>query len=79
MSKAQSQHHNIMPVTMADLPAPITADFRELLIGHSTWDSYSQIVRLFKHFSFNLMQPGVAAQRLSYSSYPGEVFSDDDL
>ena len=59
--------------------APPTADLGELLIGHSTWDSYSQIVRLFKHFHFNLTQPGVAAQQLSYSSYPGEVFSDDDL
>ena len=55
------------------------ADLSELYIGHSTWDSYSQIVKIFKHFQFDLVQPGLAAQRMSYSSYPGEVFSDDDL
>lgn len=55
------------------------ADFSNLFMGHSTWDSYSQMIKLFKHYSFQLHVPGVAAQRMSFSSYPGELFSDDDL
>ncbi len=54
------------------------ADFSNLFMGHSTWDSYSQMIKIFKHYSFQLHLP-VAAQRMSFSSYPGELFSDDDL
>ncbi|CAL8471420.1 g10962 [Coccomyxa elongata] len=57
----------------------VTPDFSDLFMGHSTWDSYSQMMKLFKHYSFQLHLPGVAAQQMSFSSYPGELFSDDDL
>ncbi|EIE19753.1 laminin A [Coccomyxa subellipsoidea C-169] len=57
----------------------VTPDFSNLFMGHSTWDSYSQMTKVFKHYSFQLRLPGVAAQRMSFSSYPGELFSDDDL
>jgi hypothetical protein len=36
-------------------------------------------MKVFKHYSFELQIPGIAAQRMSFSSYPGELFSDDDL
>ncbi|KAK9795552.1 hypothetical protein WJX73_006243 [Symbiochloris irregularis] len=57
----------------------VTPDLRQLLMGHSTWDTYSSMVKLYKHYHFALHLPGVAAQRMSFSSYPGELFSDDDL
>ena len=38
------------------------------------------LAQVFKHYSFDLRSvPGLAAQRMSFSSYPGELFSDDDL
>ena len=55
------------------------ADFSNLFMGHSTWDSWSQITKIFKHYDFSLSLPGLASQRMSFSSYPGELFSDDDL
>ncbi|CAK0735312.1 hypothetical protein CVIRNUC_000560 [Coccomyxa viridis] len=57
----------------------VTADFSNLFMGHSTWDSWSQITKIFKHYDFSLSLPGLASQRMSFSSYPGELFSDDDL
>ena len=58
----------------------VTPDFSDIFLGHSTWDSYSQMTKVFKHYAFELGgTPGVASQRMSFSSYPGELFSDDDL
>eukprot|EP00775_Hariotina_reticulata_P011811 gene11811-11955_t len=59
----------------------VTADLSDILFGHSTWDSFTAMTRIYKHYQFNLQQVsgGVAAQALSFSSYPGEVFSDDDF
>lgn len=57
----------------------VTDDLSDLLLGHSTFDSYTAMTRIFKHYRFALSHPGVAAQSLSFSSYPGELFSDDDL
>ena len=48
-------------------------------MGHSTWDTYTAMTKVFKHYDFNLALPGIAAQSMSFSSYPGEMFSDDDL
>jgi hypothetical protein len=57
----------------------VTADLSDLLFGHSTFDSFTAMTRIFKHYEFSLKHPGVKAQALSFSSYPGELFSDDDL
>eukprot|EP00879_Flechtneria_rotunda_P007490 GHRR01007858.1.p1 GENE.GHRR01007858.1~~GHRR01007858.1.p1 ORF type:complete len:452 (+),score=148.73 GHRR01007858.1:378-1733(+) len=59
----------------------VTADLSDMFFGHSTWDSYTAMTRIYKHYQFSLQQVtgGVAAQSLSFSSYPGEVFSDDDF
>ena len=73
----------------------VTPDLSDLLIGHATWDSFSQMTKIFKHFSFALNDvdspssfegngngngetPRVQ-QRLAMSSFPGELFSDDDF
>jgi hypothetical protein len=57
----------------------IAADLSDIYMGHATWDSYTAMLRIYKHYSFNLTELQPAAQRLSFSSYPGEVFSDDDF
>lgn len=30
-------------------------------MGHSTWDTYSSMVKLYKHYHFSLHLPGVVA------------------
>ncbi|WIA33202.1 hypothetical protein OEZ86_006348 [Tetradesmus obliquus] len=59
----------------------VTADLGDLLFGHSTWDSFTAMTRIYKHYQLQLQQVsgGVAAQGLSFSSYPGELASDDDF
>lgn len=57
----------------------ITPDLKEIYMGHSTWDSFTAMLRIYKHYEFELQQLQPAAQKISFSSYPGEVFSDDDF
>ncbi|KAG2499896.1 hypothetical protein HYH03_002184 [Edaphochlamys debaryana] len=58
----------------------VTGDLGELLLGHSTHDSFTAMTRIYKHYDFAAMQePAAAAQQVSFSSYPGELFSDDDF
>jgi Phospholipase B len=54
-------------------------DLSDILMGHSTWDTYSSMVRIYKHYDFGVRNPDHVMRRLSFSSYPGELFSDDDL
>lgn len=37
------------------------------------------MLRIYKHYNFNLTELRPAADRMSFSSYPGELFSDDDF
>lgn len=57
----------------------LAADLSDIFVGHSTWDSYTAMLRIYKHYSFDLQELQPASQRISFSSYPGEVFSDDDF
>ncbi|KAF6260696.1 laminin A [Scenedesmus sp. NREL 46B-D3] len=59
----------------------VTADLGDIVFGHSTWDSFTAMTRIYKHYQLQLQQVpgGVAGQGLSFSSYPGELASDDDF
>lgn len=57
----------------------VAADLSDIYMGHATWDSYTAMLRIYKHYTFDLRTLNPPAQRLSFSSYPGEVFSDDDF
>lgn len=54
----------------------LTPDRSELYFGHTTWESFSEMTRMWKVYDFPL--EGVAARRISFSSYPGCVSSTDD-
>ena len=41
------------------------ADLKKLLMGHSTWDTYSSMVKLYKHFHWNLHLPGMLTGRIT--------------
>ncbi|KAL4421804.1 hypothetical protein ABPG77_009610, partial [Micractinium sp. CCAP 211/92] len=57
----------------------LAPDMSDIWMGHSTWDTYTAQLRIYKHYAFDLRQLRPAASRLSFSSYPGELFSDDDF
>ncbi|GBF96124.1 hypothetical protein Rsub_08872 [Raphidocelis subcapitata] len=48
----------------------VKEDLSEIFFGHSTWDNYMAMQRIFKHYELNFNLPGVAAKKLSFSSYP---------
>jgi len=48
----------------------------ELYFGHTTWESFSEMTRIWKVYDFPLKD--VAAKKISFSSYPGCISSTDD-
>ena len=52
----------------------------DILIGHTTWDSYSEMHRVFKiyDFKFNLFNK-FKHSLIMFSSYPGTLTSTDDF
>jgi len=48
----------------------------ELYFGHTTWESFSEMTRIWKVYDFPLQD--VAAKKISFSSYPGCISSTDD-
>jgi len=51
----------------------------ELLAGHTTWEDYAEMLRVYKHYHFGFKHPSVKAHKSSHSSYPGMVTSSDDF
>lgn len=51
----------------------------DLLVGHTTWDDYSEMIRIFKFYNFPLGGAETMAQTIGMSSYPGLVSSTDDF
>jgi len=49
----------------------------ELYFGHTTWESFSEMTRIWKVYDFPL-QGITGAKKISFSSYPGCISSTDD-
>ena len=49
----------------------------EVLVAHDTWTKYFSMLRILKKYTFNFSTS--MAKSISFSSYPGLVFSDDDF
>jgi len=64
----------------------VTSDNEDLLVGHTTWDDYSKMTRVYKQYDFHL-DTGIMTSSSSkfsnnivaMSSYPGVVTSTDDF
>jgi len=54
--------------------------YKDILISHSTWDGYSEMIRFFKHYEFEFLGQNLAmpAHKVTFSSYPGCISSTDD-
>ncbi|CAD5123792.1 DgyrCDS12103 [Dimorphilus gyrociliatus] len=53
--------------------------FENIFMSHSSWFTYSNSYRIYKHYDFNLSGKNVASKSLSFSSYPGYLESLDDF
>lgn len=54
----------------------LAEDKSELYFGHTTWESFSEMTRIWKVYDFPLN--GASTRKISFSSYPGCVSSTDD-
>jgi hypothetical protein len=54
--------------------APENAD---VFVGHTTWDDFSKMTRIFKHYNFKV-SGYTKANRIGMSSYPGCISSTDN-
>eukprot|EP00164_Ancoracysta_twista_P001659 GFYU01002178.1.p1 GENE.GFYU01002178.1~~GFYU01002178.1.p1 ORF type:complete len:544 (+),score=219.20 GFYU01002178.1:76-1707(+) len=57
----------------------VTGDYSNLFAAHSSWFAFGMMLRIFKHYNFNLNNPAVKAKKVSFSSYPGMLSSLDDF
>lgn len=57
----------------------LNGDFSDLFVGHSSWFSYSNTNRIYKHYHLNFTNPATAARKITFSSYPGFLESLDDF
>jgi len=51
----------------------------DLYMGHTTWDDYSKMTRIFKYYNFVLPGADSVASLIAFSSYPGVLSSTDDF
>eukprot|EP00929_Paragymnodinium_shiwhaense_P002435 TRINITY_DN102680_c0_g1_i1.p1 TRINITY_DN102680_c0_g1~~TRINITY_DN102680_c0_g1_i1.p1 ORF type:complete len:712 (+),score=111.11 TRINITY_DN102680_c0_g1_i1:105-2240(+) len=50
-----------------------------LLVGHATWSSYNEMLRVWKDIRFeHVTDPAIVNKHISFSSYPGYFASTDD-
>jgi hypothetical protein len=57
----------------------VTPDGGDILVGHTTWDDYSKMTRVFKYYNFALDGASTMSPKIAFSSYPGVVSSTDDF
>lgn len=46
---------------------------------HATWNTFTDMLRIYKVYEFNLNNKDVIAKTMSFSSYPAHVNSWDDF
>ncbi|XP_007942662.2 phospholipase B-like 1 [Orycteropus afer afer] len=53
--------------------------FENIFFAHSSWFTYAAMLRIYKHWDFNIKDKDSKSNRLSFSSYPGFLESLDDF
>merc|ERR1719301_93719 len=56
----------------------LTEGYADLMVGHTTWDDYSKMLRIFKYYNFPLGIHTMATS-IAMPSYPGALSSNDDF
>eukprot|EP00047_Mylnosiga_fluctuans_P010788 m.17929 g.17929 ORF g.17929 m.17929 type:complete len:518 (-) comp3290_c0_seq1:566-2119(-) len=57
----------------------LTPDYSELFVGHTTFNAYWCMLRVFKHYIYDVPGLPIAAGTVSFSSRPGDIESKDDF
>mmetsp|Transcript_41880 Transcript_41880/g.66527 ORF Transcript_41880/g.66527 Transcript_41880/m.66527 type:complete len:658 (+) Transcript_41880:72-2045(+) len=57
----------------------VTQDNQDLFMGHTTWDDYSKMTRIFKYYNFPFDGAATMATKIGFSSYPGTISSTDNF
>ncbi|XP_074213346.1 phospholipase B-like 1 isoform X2 [Camelus bactrianus] len=53
--------------------------FENIFFAHSSWYTYAAMLRIYKHWDFNIIDTDTSSSFLSFSSYPGFLESLDDF
>ncbi|XP_057558193.1 phospholipase B-like 1 isoform X2 [Hippopotamus amphibius kiboko] len=53
--------------------------YENIFFAHSSWYTYAAMLRIYKHWNFNITDEDTRSSRLSFSSYPGLLESLDDF
>ncbi|XP_072810877.1 phospholipase B-like 1 isoform X2 [Vicugna pacos] len=53
--------------------------FENIFFAHSSWYTYAAMLRIYKHWDFNIIDKDTSSSFLSFSSYPGFLESLDDF
>jgi hypothetical protein len=57
----------------------LTEQNADLLVGHTTWDDYAKMTRIFKYYDFSLGGAFTKTGHMAFSSYPGCLSSTDNF
>ena len=57
----------------------VTGDMSDLFMAHSSWYTYSNMNRIFKHYNLQFKDESTKSRKISFSSYPGFLESLDDF
>merc|ERR1719440_936519 len=52
---------------------------KDVFAGHTTWDDYSKMTRIYKYYNFPFDGAATMASKISFSGYPGVISSTDDF
>ncbi|XP_064627540.1 phospholipase B-like 1 [Lineus longissimus] len=56
-----------------------TGAYENIFMSHSSWFLYSSMLRIYKHYDFNINDAATVNKQMSFSSYPGFLESLDDF
>eukprot|EP01029_Cantina_marsupialis_P023820 TRINITY_DN60013_c0_g1_i1.p1 TRINITY_DN60013_c0_g1~~TRINITY_DN60013_c0_g1_i1.p1 ORF type:complete len:1527 (-),score=489.88 TRINITY_DN60013_c0_g1_i1:695-5275(-) len=54
-------------------------DYSDVFMAQDTWSDYRTMTRVFKEYDFPLQHKNVNAHKITFSSYPGVMTSQDDF
>lgn len=57
----------------------VTPENQDLIVGHTTWDDYSKMTRIWKYYNWKIYGKWTSVQHIGMSSYPGCISSTDNF
>ena len=81
----KTQKRNVLGSGSCSAMVKVIGDYEDILFTHDTWTEYSTMLRIYKQYDFPVRQTGsresdfIPGQIMTFSSYPGMVYSMDDF